>query len=142
MVTVYLGLGSNLGDKRKNLRRAVKLLRQRVKIIKVSSLYETKPVGHTDQPDFLNAVLAAETGIAPTPLLRLVKSIEKKIGRRRTFRNGPRVIDIDILLYEGRKVKTKRLTIPHPRMYARDFVLRPLREIAPRLDKKVFKWKK
>ncbi len=140
--TVYLGLGSNLGDKRKNIRNAVKLLREHVKVIKVSSLYKTKPVGYTDQPDFLNAVLEIKTSVAPSGLLRIVKAIEKKMGRRRTFRNGPRVIDIDILLYEGRRVKTSRLTIPHPRLNEREFVLAPLREIGPRLDKKVFKWKK
>ena len=137
-----MGLGSNLGARKTNIRRALKLLREKVAIIKVSSFYLTKPVGYADQPDFINAAAEIKTALSPLRLLRLLKSIEKKIGRQKTFRNGPRVIDIDILLYEGRAIRTKQLTIPHPQIDRRDFVLRPLREIAPTLDKKVYRWKK
>jgi 2-amino-4-hydroxy-6-hydroxymethyldihydropteridine diphosphokinase len=140
--TVYLGLGANLGPRKTNIRKALKLLREKVEIVKVSSLYQTAPVGYTDQPDFINAAAEIRTVFSPRQLLRLLKQVEKNIGRVKTFRNGPRHIDIDILLYEGESVITKKLTIPHPQINNRDFVLRPLREIAPRLDKKVFRWKK
>ncbi len=140
--TVYLGLGSNLGDKRKNIKEAIKLLRREVKVIKVSLLYKTKPVGYADQPDFINAVAEIKTNLTPLRLLRLAKDIEKKMGREKNFRNGPRLIDIDILLFEGKTIKTSQLVIPHPQMCRRSFVLDPLREIAPALDRKIFKWKK
>jgi len=140
--TVYLGLGTNLGNKRNNLKEAVRLLRREVKIVKVSSLYKTKPVGYLDQPDFLNAVVAAKTSLTPLQLLKQVKAIEKIMGRVKSVPWGPRLIDIDILLYEGKKVNHSRLIIPHPQINKRGFVLKPLKEIAPALDRKVFKWEK
>lgn len=139
---VYLGLGSNLGNKRKNIKEALRLLRRDVKIIKVSSLYKTKPVGYLDQPDFLNAVAEIATSLTPLQLLKQVKSIERIIGRTKTVRWGPRLIDIDILLYEGQKIKHSKLIIPHPQINKRNFVLNPLKEIAPALNRKVFRWEK
>ncbi|MDD5131562.1 MAG: 2-amino-4-hydroxy-6-hydroxymethyldihydropteridine diphosphokinase [bacterium] len=140
--TIYLGLGTNLGNKRKNIKEAIRLLRRDVKIVKVSSLYKTKPVGYLDQPDFLNAVAEIKTSLTPLQLLRQVKSIERIMGRTRTARWGPRLIDIDILLYEGKKIKHSKLIIPHPQINKRNFVLKPLKEIAPALNRKVFRWEK
>jgi 2-amino-4-hydroxy-6-hydroxymethyldihydropteridine diphosphokinase len=140
--TVYLGLGTNIGNKRKNIKEAIRLLRREVKIAKVSSLYKTKPVGYLDQPDFLNAVIEAKTSLTPLQLLKRIKTIEKIVGRTKTLRWGPRLIDIDILLYEGKKVNHNKLIIPHPQISKRNFVLKPLKEIAPALNRKVFQWEK
>ncbi len=129
--TVYLGLGSNLGNREKNIREAIKLLRKEVRITKISSFYKTKPVGYADQPDFINAAAEIKTNLPPLQLLRLTKEIEKKLGRKKTFQNGPRIIDIDILLYNDEIIKTKNLVIPHLAMHRRWFVLKPLTEIAP-----------
>lgn len=142
-VTVYLGLGSNLGRKRKNIRIALtELEKYDIKVVKVSSLRTTKPVGYEDQPDFVNAVAEIKTIVSPRKLLRIVKKIEKDMGRKRTRRWGPRLIDIDILLYGDRTMNTACLTLPHPRLADRSFVLEPLREIAPKKYKKVILWKK
>ena len=130
---VYLGLGANLGDRRSNLLQALQLIRSFADILKISSNYETKPVGFRDQPDFLNLVCQVTTELAPTDLLIAVKQIEKQLGRQASFRNAPRVIDIDILLYDDLVLETPDLTIPHPRLAERAFVLVPLAEIAPRL---------
>jgi GTP cyclohydrolase-4 len=132
-VEVYLGLGSNLGDREQNLARATDLLAQRVKIDKTSSLYVTEPVDHRDQPLFLNAVCRIRTSLAPEELLGLAKRIEAALGRKPSFRNGPRPIDIDILFYGDRVVNVPHLVIPHPRVQERAFVLVPLAEVAPRL---------
>ena len=132
---VYLALGANVGDTQENLRVAVRLLREsgcRVEV--VSSMYLTKPVGVTDQPDFLNAVIGVRTALGPLDVLRVCGSIEKTLGRERTIRWGPRVIDIDILLYEGAVVDEEGLVVPHPRMLERAFVLIPLAEIAPDVE--------
>ncbi|MDD5491783.1 MAG: 2-amino-4-hydroxy-6-hydroxymethyldihydropteridine diphosphokinase [bacterium] len=131
--TVYLGLGTNIGNKRKNIREAVRLLRRDVKIVKVSSLYKSKPVGYLEQPDFLNAVLEIKTSLTPRQLLKQVKAIERTMGRVKTVRWGSRLIDIDILLYDNKVIKTKKLVIPHSSMHCRWFVLKPLAEIAPQL---------
>ena len=129
-VTIYLGLGSNMGDRQQNLDRALFLLKQRLRIDRVSSTYDTEPVGDTDQPRFLNMVCQALTRLAPQNLLALLKGIEKKLGR--TGKSGaPRPIDIDILLYGEQIIETTELTIPHSRMTERAFVLEPLAEIAP-----------
>jgi len=132
-VTVYLGLGSNMGDRRQNLERALELLSQRLQIGKASSIYDTEPVGSIDQPRFLNLVCQVYTGLAPEELLTLAKSIEVKLGREPGKPNSPRPIDIDILFYGDRVVKTRELVIPHPRLTERAFVLVPLAEIAPEL---------
>jgi len=129
-VTAYLSLGSNMGDREENLRQAQDMLRQRLRIREVSPVYETAPVGQTDQPNFLNLVCRIETRLAPADLLALAKGIERKLGR--TGKSGaPRPIDIDILLYGDQTLTTPELTIPHPKMAERAFVLVPLAEIAP-----------
>ena len=127
----YLGLGSNLGERSKNLARAVHLLRKSgVQIIKKSAVYETSPIGVLDQPWFLNQVIEVRAAAEPMSLLALVKNIEKKMGRIPTMPKGTRCIDIDILLAESRIVRTAKLTIPHPELANRNFVLLPLSEIA------------
>lgn len=128
---VYLGLGSNLGDRQANLAQAVELLGQRLDIEKVSSIYETEPVGYKDQPLFLNAVCRVQTDIGPLQLLSLVKGIEASMGRVPNFSDGPRPIDIDIILYGDMVMLDPELSIPHPRIAQRAFVLIPLLEIAP-----------
>ncbi len=132
LVTVYLGLGSNMGDCQQNLNQALDLLGQRLRIKNVSSIHDTEPVGDTEQPRFLNMVCQAHTRLEPADLLALVKGIEKKLGR--TGKSGaPRPIDIDILLYGEQIIETTELTIPHPRMAERAFVLEPLAEITPEI---------
>ncbi|HOW36234.1 MAG TPA: 2-amino-4-hydroxy-6-hydroxymethyldihydropteridine diphosphokinase [Candidatus Omnitrophota bacterium] len=134
MVTVYLGLGSNLSDRETSLQEAIARLNQNsVTVKKVSTIIETDPIGGPAQGKFLNAVLEAETDLPPLDLLNLTQKIEKQLGRKRTIPNGPRTIDIDILLYGNRTIHTPELIVPHPRMFERDFVLKPLYEIAPHL---------
>ena len=128
---VYLGLGSNLGDKRGNIERAVERLREISDSITVSSMYETAPVGVTLQPSFVNAVCGMWTALDVFELLRQIWAIQREAGERGPVLNGPRMLDIDILLYGSLAVDLPHLTVPHPRMAAREFVLRPLAEIAP-----------
>lgn len=130
MSKIYLSLGTNLGDKESNLNHALCLLSQEVKILKTSSLYETEPVGFKDQPWFLNMVLEGDTNLSAKDLLRFLKSIEDEMKRIKTIKNGPRIIDVDILLYDDEKIETEKLTVPHPRMLQRAFVMVPLYEIA------------
>ena len=130
---IYLGLGSNLGERKENLTKALDLLSQRLRVSEVSSTYETEAVGSTAQPRFLNMVVKAYTMLEPAGLLLLVKGIERKLGRTPGPRNAPRVIDIDILFYGGRVLDTPELVIPHQRLTERAFVLVPLNEIAPTL---------
>lgn len=130
-VTVYLGLGTNKGDRQANLRAAIEDLPPEVTVTAESSVYQTPPWGYTDQPDFLNMVAAGETRLAPQELLAYLKELEQQVGRTATFRWGPREIDIDILDYGGQMLDLEGLTLPHPRMEARAFVLVPLAEIAP-----------
>ena len=134
MAAVYLGLGSNVGNRLANLRSAARLLHAQVTITQVSSVYETEPVGYAEQPWFLNAVLEGFTELSPTELLRLALDVEIAHGRVRPFPNAPRTIDIDILLFGNEKVVTPALTIPHPRLTERGFTLCPLTEIAPLLE--------
>lgn len=124
-------LGSNIGDKAENLRLALQLLTPTVSIGRVSSLYETEPWGFAAQEPFYNLVMSGETDYSPEDLLRFVKNIERRMGRTETFRNGPRVIDIDILFYEDIAMESETLTIPHPRYRERRFVLAPLTELFP-----------
>ena len=133
MTRVYLGLGSNLGDRLAHLRWAREAIATRLQVVAASSLYETEPWGYAEQPAFLNQVLAVETAIPPHALLTFLKAIETALGRKPTFRYGPRVIDLDILLYGDLVLETPHLTIPHPRLHRRAFVLVPLAEIAPNL---------
>ncbi len=130
---VYLALGSNLGDRRANLRAAVARLVPGVVVERVSSLYETEPAYVVDQPRFLNAALRGRTALDPRGLLAHLKEIERDLGRTAGRRFGARVIDLDILLYDDLGLTTEELTIPHPRMAERPFVLVPLAEIAPGL---------
>lgn len=131
---VYLSLGSNLGDSRTLIRNGLKMLSGAgVKVLRVSSLYRTEPVDLPSQPWFINCAAEVETRLSPRGLLRLLKSTERALGRRRGTPKGPRPIDIDILLYENVVVSSRALTIPHARMKERRFVLVPLREIAPRV---------
>ena len=131
MSVAYIGIGSNLGDREFNCKQAIGLLRQKgITVRKESSLYETKPWGVRDQPLFLNMAIEIETDLKPFELLRTLKDIEKEMGREETFLWGPRIIDLDILLYDNNIVDEKGLRIPHPHMQDREFVLRPLCEIA------------
>ncbi len=130
--TVYLGLGSNLGNREENLDKALELLAQRMRIEKQSSVYDTEPLGNADQPRFLNIVCQVSTRLTPEGLLSLAKGIESKMGRH-SKTGEPRPIDIDILLYGDMVVDTPDLVIPHPRMAERAFVLVPLNEIAPNI---------
>jgi 2-amino-4-hydroxy-6-hydroxymethyldihydropteridine diphosphokinase len=132
-VMAYLGLGSNLGDRQRNLVKAIELLSQWVRIEQLSSLYETEPVGYREQPRFLNAVCQLSTSLTPEELLAVAKQIEATLGRIPSFPNAPRPIDIDILFYGNRVINSPQLTIPHPRLEERAFVLVPLAEIAPDL---------
>ena len=131
MVPVLLALGSNLGDRAGHLARAVAALAARLRVTAASSLWRTAPMYVTDQPDFLNMALAAETDLAPLDLLALAKTLETELGRRPGLRFGPRQVDIDILFYGEAVVELPELAIPHPRLAERAFVLAPLAEIAP-----------
>ena len=131
MSRAYVALGSNLGDREENLRTALKHLQENgVEVIKTSTFIETEPYGVTDQPGFVNAVCQVETELAPLELLRLLLSIEQEMGRVRLRRWGERNIDLDLLLYEDAVLESEELTLPHPDMQNRDFVLIPLAEIA------------
>lgn len=136
MAIVYIGLGSNLGRKKANVKKAIKLLGKKrdIKILKVSSSYETEPVGYVKQDWFVNACLKAEINLSPRQLLNTLKDIEKKLKRKKKFiRWGSRTIDLDILLYDNLRLKTKDLVIPHPEMHKRAFILIPLIELEPNL---------
>jgi 2-amino-4-hydroxy-6-hydroxymethyldihydropteridine diphosphokinase len=132
--TVYLSLGSNVGDRAAHIHRAIDALETAgVRCPRCSSLYATEPVGFTPQNWFLNCVLEAETSLMPRQLLRAVRGVERALGRRRMVRGGPRTVDIDILLYGSSIIRTVELEVPHPRMTERRFVLVPLQELAPGL---------
>lgn len=133
MVTAYLGLGANLGDREANINKAlVEIVRTgKCRLTRISSIYETEPVGIREQPNFLNAVAEVETEMAPLELLATLRDAERGIGREKTFKWGPRLIDIDILLYGKQSLSEENLEIPHPEMHRRAFVLTPLAEIAP-----------
>lgn len=135
MPTAFLSLGSNLGDRLANLKRAIEKIEEpsQIMVTKVSPVYETEPVGRENQGWFLNLVLQVETSLEPFALLERLSSIEDQMGRKREKRWGSRNIDLDILLYDTRMVDSERLTIPHPRMHERRFVLVPLAQIAPKL---------
>ncbi|MBA2462568.1 MAG: 2-amino-4-hydroxy-6-hydroxymethyldihydropteridine diphosphokinase [Actinobacteria bacterium] len=131
--TAYIGLGSNLGEREAALRRALDLLAARVHVGAVSSFRETDPVGVTDQPQFVNAVARIETELSARGLLDFLLAVERELGRERRERWGPRTIDLDLLLYGRESIDEPGLTVPHPRLHERGFVLEPLVEIAPRL---------
>ncbi|MBI4652014.1 2-amino-4-hydroxy-6-hydroxymethyldihydropteridine diphosphokinase [Candidatus Desantisbacteria bacterium] len=129
---VYLGLGSNLGNREKNIVNVLAILSQnpKVKILKISSFYETEPVGYKNQGWFLNCVILIKTSLPPLKLLSELKNIELELKRKKNIRFGPRTIDMDILMYGSDILRSKQLIIPHPRMHERRFVLAPLAEIA------------
>jgi 2-amino-4-hydroxy-6-hydroxymethyldihydropteridine diphosphokinase len=129
--TVYLSLGSNVGDSEANLRTAIEKLAELGRVIAVSSFYETEPVEFTAQPWFLNCAVAISTELMPKQFLSRILAIEQKMGRRRSQPKGPRNIDIDILLFGNAVIHTPQLDVPHPAMHERRFVLEPLAEIAP-----------
>lgn len=135
MARAFLGLGSNLGDKVAHLREALHLFESdaQTRVIRKSSLYTTAPVGYLEQDDFVNGVLEVETGRAPEALLALCQDVEQALRRVRRIRWGPRTIDVDILVYDDLIREDPLLTLPHPRMLERGFVLVPLAEIAPEL---------
>lgn len=133
MTLAYIGLGSNLGDLERNLASAVGLLEQTGRVRSRSTFRLTAPVGFADQDDFLNGVVEIDTELEPDELLRRLREIERALGRRPTFRYGPRVIDLDLLLYGDRVIDNAELRVPHPRMHERRFVLEPLVELAPDL---------
>lgn len=140
MKTVYLALGSNLGDKLQHLKDAIaRLPKAGVEVAVVSAVYQTQAMYKTDQPDFYNIVIEARTALLPRVLLRRMQTIERELGRRRVLANGPRTIDIDILLYGRFVIRSNDLEVPHPRMEERRFVLEPLAEIAPALRHPVSK---
>jgi 2-amino-4-hydroxy-6-hydroxymethyldihydropteridine diphosphokinase len=130
---VMLAFASNLGDRCANLHLALKEISSQVSILKTSSIYETPPWGFIEQPVFLNQVISGKTTLSPHELLAFIKDIEQEMGRVKNFQNGPRLIDIDILLFGEQMINTADLTIPHPRMLERGFVLLPLAEIEPDL---------
>lgn len=131
--TAYLALGSNVGDRKANLRAALDRLPPHVSVVRCSAVYETEPAYVVDQARFLNMVAEVRTAYAPHDLLRWLKTIEQQEGRTATFRYGPRVVDLDILLYDNLIIDTPELVVPHPRMAERAFVLVPLAELAPDL---------
>jgi 2-amino-4-hydroxy-6-hydroxymethyldihydropteridine diphosphokinase len=135
-VTVaYVGIGSNLDDPRAQVVRAIAELGQvpHTRLVRSSSLYRSAPVGYADQPDFINAVAQLETGLPAERLLAELQDIEQRHGRKRSFRNAPRTLDLDLLLFGDARLSSPQLTVPHPRMHERAFVLEPLLEIAPQL---------
>lgn len=134
MAIAYLALGSNLGDRHAYIQKALdRLNANKIKVIKLSTIIETDPVGGLEQGKYLNAVVKVETQLSAENLHRCTQLIETRLGRIRKVHNGPRVIDIDVLLYDDIKLISKSLIIPHPRMFERSFVMNPLKEIDPQL---------
>jgi 2-amino-4-hydroxy-6-hydroxymethyldihydropteridine diphosphokinase len=131
MTVAAIALGANLGDRLAALRAAIERIKDLGTVIKISSIYETDPVGYLDQPTFYNAVLLLETDLSPETVMKELLGIEADLGRVRAFANAPRAIDLDLLLYGDEDRETPLLTLPHPRMHERGFVLVPLAEIAP-----------
>lgn len=132
MAIVHIGIGSNIGDREANCRKAISMLTFRgIEIKKTSSMYKTEPWGFKDQPEFINMVMEAETSLSPDELLQTLKDIENSMGRKETIRWGPRIIDLDILFYDDLVIDEDHLKIPHPLIQEREFVLIPMCEIAP-----------
>jgi 2-amino-4-hydroxy-6-hydroxymethyldihydropteridine diphosphokinase len=136
LITAFIALGSNLDDPVSQIREGIADLAQlpHTRVKRASALYGSAPVGYRDQPDFINAVAEIETGLEPRPLLAALLEIEKRHGRMRGVRNGPRTLDLDIALYGDRTVHEPGLVVPHPRLHERAFVIVPLAEVAPELD--------
>jgi len=128
--TIYIALGTNIGDRLANLRVALNAFAPQIKVLKEAHIYETPPWGYEDQPAFLNMVIRAETDLEPEALLEFLKQLEVQLGRESSFRWGPRLIDLDILFYDDLVIDTPPLVIPHPRLHERAFVLVPLTDVA------------
>ncbi len=139
MHKIFLGLGSNVGDRKKNIETAVKLLSERINDIKIGKIYISKAVGYENQDNFFNTVISGKTELSAQELFSFVKDVERKVGRKYRFRWGPREIDIDILFFDDLIYKTENLQIPHPRIQERDFVLKPLADIEEDFVHPVFK---
>lgn len=137
----YLALGSNLGDRKQNLKLAIDYISKlrETELGRISAIYETKPVGFKEQGDFLNMVISVETKLEPLSLLKETQNIENVLQRKREIRWGPRTIDVDILMYRGKAMETPELTIPHPRMFERAFVLIPLKDVLEENEQKEMK---
>ncbi|GAB4482128.1 MAG: 2-amino-4-hydroxy-6-hydroxymethyldihydropteridine diphosphokinase [Anaerolineales bacterium] len=133
MATVYLALGSNLGDRLANLRAALAALPPAARVLDTSHIYETAPWGYAEQPNFFNMAARLETELSPQALLDFLKGLESRLGRIPNFQNGPRLIDLDLLFYDDLVLNTPPLVIPHPRLHERAFVLIPLADLAPDL---------
>ncbi len=129
MNKVFLGLGSNVGDKKRNIEEAVKLLSEKIENIKVAKIYISRAVGYENQDDFLNTVISGETELNIGELFEFIKNVEKQVGRKYRFRWGPREIDIDILFFNDLIFEDENIKIPHPRIQERDFVLKPLADL-------------
>lgn len=136
---VFLALGTNLGDRQENLKQAVASLPPQMEVKAKSHIYETPPWGYEEQPKFYNQVVKAETYVQPEALLKHLKRLEIALGRKTSFKNGPRLIDLDLLFYDDLVLKTPILTLPHPRLHERGFVLLPMMDIAPGLVHPVLK---
>jgi 2-amino-4-hydroxy-6-hydroxymethyldihydropteridine diphosphokinase len=137
---IYVGLGSNLGDRLANIRKAIELMKEEgIEIIKESSIYQTEPVGYKEQGWFLNSVVKGTTELSPRGIWKRLEKIEKLMGREREVKWGPRIIDLDILFYGNKVLNGKELQIPHSELHKRRFVLIPLQEIAPKLAHPIFK---
>jgi 2-amino-4-hydroxy-6-hydroxymethyldihydropteridine diphosphokinase len=136
LTIAYIGIGANLEDPRAQVLRAFDELANvpDTRVTARSSLYRTAPIGHADQPDFVNAVAAVDTRLAARALLRELQALEARHGRRRSFPNAPRTLDLDLLLYGDARIDEPGLSVPHPRMHERAFVLQPLVEIAPQVE--------
>lgn len=139
--SIYIALGTNLGERLANLRAAIRTMPPDVNVIEESPVYETPPWGYEDQPAFLNMVIKAETNLQPESLLAYLKQIEAELGREKSVRWGPRLIDLDILFYDDLVLNSPPLVIPHPRLHERAFVLVPLADVAPELVHPVFQQK-
>lgn len=140
MAASYIGIGSNLGDRLKNIEQAIAKINQLkgARVEKISSIIETEPVGGPAQGKFLNAAIGIQTDLSAQELLRSLQNIERDLGRKRLVKNGPRTIDLDILTFGEQKINDTNLTVPHPKIKHRDFVLLPLREIAPNIVESLF----
>lgn len=130
---IYIGLGSNKGDRLKNLIKATRELQKIIEIQKISDIFESEPFGYKNQNDFYNLAIKAQTDLAPSSLLKKLAHIETKMGRKRIIKNGPRIIDLDILFYNKESINTINLKIPHPELHKRNFVMLPMNQIAPNL---------
>lgn len=139
MHKVFLGLGANVGDKKKNLEKAIELLSEKIINIQSSKFYETEPWGYKEQDNFFNAAIRGKTPLLPIELLKFVKDVETRVGRIERFKWGPREIDIDILFYDDLIYKDSDLQIPHPHLHERDFVLKPLMDLDPNFIHPIFK---